>query len=121
MTSARFPHSDDRGITLIELMIVLIIVTVGFLTLAAVQTRSRRDVTRSGLHTRAMEVGHQRMEIARAAGFDAVRADSGVVEVFSWRCDTATVSPGLRSIQITVTWEAQGPQSIRLDNLVSTR
>ena len=122
MKSPSPKRSDVRGVTLIELMVVLVIVTIGFLTLSAVQTRSARDVTGTGLHTRAMEVGHQRMEIARAAGFEAgARNDSGTVDVFNWRCETDTVSQGLLSIAVTVTWTAQGTQSIRLDNLVSTR
>jgi Tfp pilus assembly protein PilV len=109
-------------VTLIELMIVLVIIAIGILPIAAVQTNSGRDVVATGQHTRALAIAQGQMEVARAAGFTAVQPDSGQVDGFNWKTEVATVSPGLVRVDVTVAWTEQGaPQSLQLNSLLSRR
>jgi prepilin-type N-terminal cleavage/methylation domain-containing protein len=116
----RLPH--DRGVTLVELMVVLVLLAVGLLALAGVQTRSSRDVDATGRDTRALSAAENHMEIARAAGYLGAVADSGQTGVFTWNTQVDSVGIGLRRISVRVTWSEKGrARSVQLDNLVAAR
>lgn len=112
----------ERGLTLVELMVVLVFIAIGVLTLSLVQTRSYSDVYATGRQTRALSVAQLQMETARAAGFTLARPDSGVTDGLPWRRDVDSVAAGLRRVTTTVTWIDNGrPQSVRLVSLLSAR
>jgi Tfp pilus assembly protein PilV len=113
---------DERGVTLVELMVVLVFLAVGLLALAGVQTRSSRDVDATGRSSRALSVAENQMEIARAAGYVLAVADSGQSGVFTWNTAVDSAEVGLRHIRVTVSWTEKGvARSIRVDNLVASR
>ena len=76
------PRRDEAGVTLIEIMVVLVVVSVGVLALSGVQMRSSADVYSTGRHTRALQVAQQKMEIARGGGFALAVSDSEVKEFY---------------------------------------
>jgi prepilin-type N-terminal cleavage/methylation domain-containing protein len=124
MTDAkRLPRRDDcAGVTLVELMVVLVLLGTGVLALAAVQTRSNRVVFETGQDTRALSIGQAQIEAARTAGFAGAVADSGRVDVFDWRTEVSEVEPGLHQVDVTVSWlENGGLRSLRLNTLVAER
>ncbi len=113
---------SEAGFTLVELMVAVLLIAIGILPIAAVQTRSTRDVVGTGLNTRALSIAQGQMEVARAAGFTAAKTDSGQSSVFNWKTNVTTVSPGLLRVEVTVAWNEQGtPRSLQLDNLLSER
>ena len=115
-------RSECAGVTLIELMIVLVIIAVGVLALSGVQTRSSSDVYSTGQHTRAIAVAETQMEVARGLGFTLATPDSGQADGFDWRADVDSVDIGLRRVMVTVSWTESGtPRSVQLLNLLSTR
>lgn len=114
--------ADERGISLVELMVVLVVVAIGVLALSAVQTRSSTDVYSTGRHTRALQVAQTRMEIARGAGWAAAQTDSGSTDGFAWRTAVDSVDVGLRRVNVTVRWSEHGQaRSVRLLNLLAMR
>lgn len=124
MTSARFRIQGigNDGFTLVELMVAVLLIAIGLLPIAAVQTRSTRDVVGTGLNTRALSVAEGQMEVARAAGFTAAKTDSGLSGKFNWKTNVTTVSTGLLRVEVTVTWQEQGvSRSLQLDNLLAER
>jgi prepilin-type N-terminal cleavage/methylation domain-containing protein len=113
---------NDKGLSLIELMIVLVLIAVGILTLSGVQTRSYTDVHQTGLYTRALDVGEMQMEIARAAGFTNAQSDSGIVTNINWRRLVASEGAGLSRVTVRVWWTEGGQtQSLELVSLLSAR
>jgi prepilin-type N-terminal cleavage/methylation domain-containing protein len=113
---------DQDGISLIELMVVLVIVGVGILALSAVQTRSSTDVYSTGRQTRALQLAQTRMELARGAGFALAQSDSGSADGFQWQSVVDSAGIGLRRVRISVTWSDHGrPTAIELDNLLAQR
>jgi prepilin-type N-terminal cleavage/methylation domain-containing protein len=120
--SAPAPRPDCAGVTLVELMIVLVILAVGILALAGVQTRSSTDVYATGRRTRAVAVAQTRMEVQRALGFTATSTDSGVADGCNWVTVVDSVDIGLNRITTTSRWMERGTQySVRLMNLVAQR
>lgn len=113
---------NEKGLTLLELMIVLVLLAIGILTLSGVQTRSFTDVHKTGLYTRALDVAEMKMETARAAGFTLAQSDSGVVDGIGWRSLVTTEAPALRRVTVTVSWtEAGSSRSLELVSLLSSR
>jgi Tfp pilus assembly protein PilV len=103
-------------------MVVLAIFAVGVLTLAAVQMRSDSAVFRTGQATRALSLGQERIEVARAAGFGAAQSDSGTVDNLDWTTRVMSAGTGLDQIRVTVAWVESGtPRSLELNTLVSAR
>ena len=113
---------DERGLTLVELMVVALIISIGILTLSLVQTHSFRDVYRTGMHTRALEVAGLQLEAARSVGFTLAQSDSGVTGGFTWNRQVDSLDVGLRRVTSTASWMDNGViRSVRLMDLISAR
>lgn len=113
---------DARGVTLIELMIVLVMIAVGLLALSGVQTASFRDVYATGRRTNALSLAQERMEVARGLGFTRMAPDSGQTDGFDWRADVDTVSTGMSRVTVSVSWSEKGmPFTVTLVDLLSAR
>ncbi len=113
----------ERGVTLIELMVALLVIAVGIMALSGVQTRSSNDVYATGRQTRALSLAQERIEETRAGGFAAAVADTGTSDGFDYITQVDSVNVGLRQITVTVSWTegTSSPRSITLDGLVSAR
>ena len=108
--------------TLVELMVALVVITIGILALSAAQTRSSVHVYAAGRNTRALELAQERLETVRAGGFAAAVRDSGTTDGFAWLVGVDSLSVDLRHVLVTVSWtEHAVPQTLRLDDLLSDR
>ena len=83
MTSNDNRNIRSAGFTLIELMVVLIILAIGLLPLALVQTRAQQDVFESGQFSDAVQIAQLQMESAKSLGFGNI-----VAGVAATRTDT---------------------------------
>ncbi len=112
----------DEGFSLVELMVALVILTIGLLPLAFVQTRAQQDVFDSGRYTEALTVATLQMEETKSLGFGVAVTDTGIVDNYTWIRDVTNVSPGLDQIIVNVTWNERGtPRTVRLINRLSDR
>ncbi len=124
MTSEVRPPAgrDTAGMTLIEIMVALVILAVGVLALAGVQTRSSSDVYATGRRSRALEVAQAQVEMTRGVGFELVVPDSGQTDGFNWRTDVDSVQVGLKHVCVTVSWSEAGvPLAMQLNSMVASR
>jgi len=113
---------EQAGLTLVELMVVLVLVSVGVLAIAAIQTRSADVVAETGRETQALSVAQSRIESARSAGWANAQPDSGVLGAFDWRADVDSIRPGLSQGTSTVGWREEGlRRTVELNTLLSDR
>ncbi len=114
---------NNQGFSLIELMVVMVVLTVGLLPLAIIQTRAQRDVMETGQMTEALNLAKQQIETAKAMGWNNVAADSGVVDnVYGWNRNVTEVSWGLQQVDVIVTWQESGMQrQVALTDRMSRR
>jgi prepilin-type N-terminal cleavage/methylation domain-containing protein len=118
----RILPKNNKGVSLIELMIVLVILAAGLIPIAAVQTRSNRDVFDSGQYTEALNIAQMQMERVRNLGFNNAVSDSGSVGNMDWWARVQPAGIRLNSIEVTVQWQEQGDtQQVQLSNLLSSR
>jgi Tfp pilus assembly protein PilV len=123
-TSARQapPRPASAGVSIVELMVVLVLVAVGILALSGIQTHSTTDVYATGRRSSALAVGQTQMESKRALGFTQAVSDTGTSGIYNWTSVVDSVGPGLSRITVTVKWTANNvPDSLQLFNLVSAR
>ncbi len=113
---------DRGGFTLTEILVVLLILTIGIVPIAVLQSNARRDVSKSDRYTQAVALAQSRIEQMRGAGFGSVFPDSGAVGLLSWTSDVQNVSLGLDRVGVTVTWfDGRRQQALRVVSLVSLR
>ena len=116
------PLSGSAGVTLVEVMVVLVILAIGILALSAVQTRSSSDVYATGRSTRALALAQAQLENIRGDGFASLAPASGTVDNMTWTTQVDSLSPDMRQVTVTVTWlDADNTRSLRLDTLMSDR
>ena len=114
--------SKQDGFSLVEMMVVLVILTIGLLPLAIVQTRAQQDVFESGQFSDALNVAQMQMETAKSMGFGSAATDSGTVDVYSWRTTVTNVSFGLDRITVRVGWNEKGDRrAVQVVDMISYR
>lgn len=125
MVTSRAPQTHNRcedGFSLVELMVALVILTIGLLPLAFVQTRAQQDVFDSGRHTEALTIATLQMEEAKSLGFGIAATDTGQVDNYTWTREVQNVSFGLDQITVNVTWNERGEdRNVRIINQISMR
>jgi len=110
------------GFTLVEVLVVMVIMAIGILPLAFIQTRARSEVQESDNYTRAVTVAQHRLEWTKGLGFAAAAPDSGTQDGVVWRTDLADVDLGLRRIDVTVIFnQGATPDTLQMTSLLSMR
>jgi type II secretory pathway pseudopilin PulG len=107
---------------MVEVMVVLIIFSIGLLAVAAVQTRSQTVVYATGTEMRAMAICQAQLETARAAGFGVALPDTGETGNFDWITQVIPVNTSMSQVRVTVSWPEQGEtRTVMLNTLLSAR
>ncbi len=111
-----------EGFSLVEILMVLMILTVGIIPLAVIQHRARQEVMESDIYTDSMNVAQAQLERMKGLGFGNAAADSGMVGDIQWVAQVTNVAFGLDRIEVTTTWTGDGGgQSLTVADLVSMR
>ena len=119
---SRIPISDRDGFTLVEVLVVMVIITIGILPLALVQTRARQEVTEADRFTQAMTVAQEQIEWAKGMGFNQAVADSGTDGAVFWRTSIDSMDFGMSRVRVTVIFpQGSRPDTLRVASLVSMR
>jgi len=113
---------NREGFSLVEILMVLFILSVGVLPLAVIQHRARRDVTSSDNFTKAMLVAQDQLEQAKGLGFGNAVTDTGYTGNVTWVRTVTNQSFGLDRIELTTSWQAEGEiRSLTIADMVSMR
>ena len=110
------------GFSLVEIMVVLLILSVGVIPIAVVQHQARREVSEADRHTDAIVLAQGQLERLKAMGFGNVVPDSGVENNITRTSRVNNVSFGLDRIDVIATWGAgRDQQTLVVSDLVSMR
>lgn len=113
---------NREGFTLVEILMVLFILSVGILPLAVIQHQARREVTEADHYTEAMMVAQDQLERIKGMGFGDAVSDSGVAGNITWVCNVTNQSFGLDRLELTTSWgSGGGGQSMTIADVVSMR
>ena len=110
------------GFTLVEIMMVLMILTVGVLPIAVIQHQAREEVSEADRYTQGVEVAQMHLERIKGMGFGNAASQAGTVGQINWNAQVTNVAFGLDRISVTATWQNDGQQeTLTLTDLVSSR
>ena len=119
---SRSPNVGREGFTLVEILMVLMILTVGLVPVAVIQHQARREVTKSDQYTEGVIVAQTQLERIKGMGFGNAVPDSGDIGNVRWVAEVTNVAFGLDQVAVTTTWEvAGGQQRMTVTDLVSMR
>jgi prepilin-type N-terminal cleavage/methylation domain-containing protein len=110
------------GFTLPEVMVVMVLLSIGILPLTMIQGRARQEVAEANRYTQAVTVAQRQLEFAKGVGFGNAAADSGLTGQVQWRRRIVDVSFGLQRIEVQVVFQ-QGsvPDTLQVASLISRR
>jgi type IV pilus assembly protein PilV len=118
----RGTQSGDRGFTLVEVMVALVVIAIGVMALSVIQTRSSGDVYATGRQTRALNLAQERVETVRAAGYSAAVSGGGSSGPFTWATRVDSLSTDLKAVTVSVSWAELGrPRTVQLQTMLSAR
>ncbi len=118
----RSPGFEREGFTLVEILVVLMILSVGVLPVAVLQHRARKEVSESDRYTEGIILASSQLERIKGMGFGVAAADSGDVGHVNWVANVTNVSFGLDRIVVTTSWQNDGVvESLSVTDLVSMR
>ncbi len=111
-----------EGFSLVEILMVMLILSVGILPIAMIQHRARQEVTHSDVYMRAVTVGQAQLERLKRQGFGNIVAEAGNEGVLNWNSTINNVAFGLDRVEVTVAWQDGGaPMTLTFADLVSMR
>jgi prepilin-type N-terminal cleavage/methylation domain-containing protein len=118
----RLSAPGREGFTLVEIMMVLMILTVGVLPIAVIQHRSRAQVSEADRATQAIQLAQMHLERTKGLGFGNAVDSAGQTGQINWAVTVTNVAFGLDRVQVTTTWQNDGAQeTLTISDLMSTR
>ncbi len=118
---------NERGFTLVEVLVAIVILTIGIIALAGSSSSVTRMIGRGKIETRAAQAASRRMEILRLAADESPRCTSpgfasggpvisgGMTE--SWQ---VSGTGAVRQIRVTLTYlTVRGPRNAMLETRVA--
>ncbi|MCH7761490.1 prepilin-type N-terminal cleavage/methylation domain-containing protein [candidate division TA06 bacterium] len=112
----RFTSGEsEKGFSLIELMVAIVLLTLGLLPLFGVFISASSFVSEEGRHTRAVVLAQDKIEEARGILFGDLSSGEDTVGIFNrvWELEDPYVFDGttydeIKRMAITVTWIEEG-------------
>lgn len=118
----RARRPDRKGFSLVEIMMVLLILSVGVLPIAVIQHRARRAVGEADRQTQAIAVAQMQLERLKGLGFGNIAADNGTTGNVTWVAQVNNVGFGLDRVTVTASWQNKGVvETLTVSDLVSMR
>lgn len=115
-------RTDRQGFTLVEIMMVMVILSVGVLPIAVIQHQARREVNEADRQTQAIAVAQMQLEQMKSQGFGQIVAGNGTVGNVNWVAQVQNVSFGLDRITVTASWQNKDVvETLVVSDLVSMR
>ncbi|MEN8007276.1 MAG: type II secretion system protein [Candidatus Krumholzibacteriota bacterium] len=122
LATGRLPGFGNEGFTLVEIMMVLMILTVGVLPIIMIQHRARNEVSEADRSTQAIELAQLHLERTKGMGFGNAVNDAGQTGQIAWAVRVTNVAFGLDRVEVTTTWQNDGVQeTLIIADLMSTR
>lgn len=107
---------NNKGMSIIELMVSVVILAVGILAMAGVVPMAVRSINKSKLMTTATDYSQQQMEILKKSGFNSLPVGahtedyyhpSGDDRYWQWWSVTADVNgnTNIRRVDVSTSWD----------------
>ena len=122
LACGRLPGFGRDGFSLVEILMVLMILTVGVLPIAIIQHRARAQVSEANRATQSIALAQMHLERTKGMGFGNTVDSQGTTGQIDWTVRVTNVALGLDRVTVTTTWQNDGVQeTLIVADLISTR
>lgn len=114
---------DDRGFTLVEVMIGMAIFVIGYLAVASMQMMAINGDAGARKTTEAATLAADRLESLIALPYDNINNGGPISQgayTISWQVDTDDPLPDTKTITVTVNWQHRGPRNFETTYIKTT-
>lgn len=94
----------QRGFTLIEVMIALVLFAVGLMAFAGLEVLALRNMSYSKDYGKANTYAQQKVEEMKGSAWDSVTSGSDTLEGKFTRAWTVTTTGDVKTVTVTVSW-----------------
>ena len=133
MTKNKRKSRKNAGFTLVEVLVALLIMSIGLSAIAVSVVTSLRISNHSKERSQVLAFARLKLEELHTVGFDNSSLDVGVHnfatnELYAGRYVVENTSPTMRRVTITVSWDeafsrarngGNAPQTVQLDSTIS--
>ncbi|MCU0976326.1 MAG: type IV pilus modification protein PilV [Steroidobacteraceae bacterium] len=106
MTSQRIARRRQAGMTLVEVLVALLVLSIGLLGIAALQTTGLRATQASGARSQAVMLSYDIIDRMRANRQDAIAGDYDTVTSEDFAADPGAAPPGMPGDDL-IAWKTQ--------------
>ena len=123
---------DNRGFSLLELLIAVVILAVGLLAMAGLQTRAIKGNFHGGTISLATALAEERAEEIRNTDYDSIAYDpnpdveaniksgsSGNIFTRETLVENDIPMTGMKKITVSVHWETDAPHQVTIRTIVA--
>jgi type IV pilus modification protein PilV len=117
---------DDRGFSLIEVMIAMTFLAIGLLAVAQMIPMGLSGVTQARVRTNAVQAAQERMDMLRAAEFEDASLTAGAYSetdgkyTLDWTITDNTPAPKVKRVDLVASWpNFSGTQSVALTTYIA--
>jgi prepilin-type N-terminal cleavage/methylation domain-containing protein len=116
---------NEKGFTIIEVMIVIGIFAIGILSVASMQVSAFQGNRSATLRTRAITLASEQMENLISQNYGTIAGSTNPITVdhfdISWVVTNSTsLSPATKTIVVTVTWTDRGEiRNVNLNHIIA--
>ena len=121
----RSAGNDEKGFTLVEVVVALTVIAIGIMGLSIVFPLATRDVGKSGVATRGLELCQEKLEDLHMLGYTSVYLEAGYahadslnpidsVYVRTWEAFDDQPMTGCKRVEVTVSWPSYSEGSVTL-------
>ncbi|MFZ3046919.1 MAG: prepilin-type N-terminal cleavage/methylation domain-containing protein [Desulfatirhabdiaceae bacterium] len=121
------PLDSENGFTMIEVMIALAIMAIGFLALASMQIAAIKGNAQSIKYSMAVALGENKIETYKNTPYDNIPSGTetennlGVNTIFTRTTIVEADTPiaGAKTVTVTISWTADRARSVSFRTIIS--
>jgi type IV pilus assembly protein PilV len=123
--------TEQRGFTLVEVIVALMVTAIGIIGLSIVFPTATRDVGKSGIMSKALELCQEKLEDCHIMAYDAADLDPGYshadtlnpidgVYTRTWETYPDVPIAGCKRVDVRVTWNTYDQDSVKLWTIIAS-
>ncbi|MFH1313142.1 MAG: type II secretion system protein [Candidatus Eisenbacteria bacterium] len=121
---------EENGFTLVEVIVALIVIAIGIVGLSIVFPSATRDVGKSGIMSKAVELCQEKIEDCHMMAYDAAELAPGYTHADTlnpidgtytrtWETYADVPIAGCKRIEVRVTWDTYDQDSLKLWTIIA--
>lgn len=121
----------EKGFTLVEVIVALTVIAIGILGISVIFPLASRDVSKSGMSTKALELAQEKIEELHSRAYNSAQLMPAVTHADSlnpindaynrtWYVVENQPMAGCKTVEMTVAWVQNSDRTITLSTVIAS-